>query len=205
MVITATERDKRRLTYIAGKNGVLLTDETLTDLSSFMAGPYAALLPYARARQATATDLVPLGAGAVLGTCYGGSASAIFGVSYPVEDKHMLTVTEITEIEARIAAFNTVISAAVAGSSNRLALADVKTAYADLVTAKLMVFNGVTISPSFAPPTGAFSLDGLLPNNRGNAFTANVFIDAINSKFGASVPKASLADYSATGLPVNPL
>jgi hypothetical protein len=205
MVITSTERDKRRLTYIAGKNGVLLTDETLTDLSSFMAGPYAALLPYAKARQATATDLVPLGAGAVLGTCFGGSASAILGVSYPVEDKHMLTVTEITEIETRIAAFNTTIANVVAGSSNRLALADVKTAYADLVAAKLMVFNGVTISPSFAPPTGAFSLDGLLPNNRGNAFTANVFIDAINAKFGASVPKASLADYSATGLPVNPL
>jgi hypothetical protein len=206
VIPTDAERDSRILSYVPGKNGVLMTDEGLTDLTAFMTGAGAsALIPYAKARQAIATDLVPLGAGAILGTCYGGSPTAVFGVSFPVEDKYMLSSAEIVEIETRIAAFNATISTVVAGSSNRLALADVKTAYQDLVTAKVMVFNGVTISPSFAPPTGAFSLDGLLPNNRGNAFTANVFIDAINAKFGASVPKASLADYSGTGLPVNPL
>ena len=76
--------------------------------------------------------------------------------------------------------------------------------YADFVTAKAALVNGVTITPSFAPPTGAFSEDGLHPNNRGNAFTANIFIDAINTKFSAVIPKATLAGYAGTGLPINP-
>jgi hypothetical protein len=203
-VITAAERDKRRITYVAGKNGVLMTDEELTDLSPYMVGPYAGLAPYARARQAKSTDLVPLAAGSVLGTCNGGNAQAVFGVSYPVSDKYILTPTETTAILTRTAEFNTIITNAVNGSSNRLALADVNSAYSTLLTNKAAISNGVTITPSFAPPTGAFSEDGLHPNTRGYAFTANVFISAINAKFGATVPLVSLAKYSGTGLPVNP-
>lgn len=203
-IITASERDKRKLTYVAGKNGVLLTDETLTDLSPYMAGPAAALLPYARARQATSTDLVPLAAGSILGTCNAGNPQAVFGVSFPVSDQYILTATETTEILTRTAEFNTAISNLVTANSSRLALADVNKAYSDFVTAKAAVANGVTITPSFAPPTGAFSEDGLHPNARGNAFTANIFIDAINSKFGATIPKADLSKYVGTGLPINP-
>lgn len=203
-VITAAERDKRKLTYVAGKNGVLLTDESLTDLTPYMTGPAAALLPYARARQANSTDLVPLATGSVLGTCFGGSPQAVFGVSYPVSDQFILTATETTEILTRTAEYNSAIATAVTNNSTRLALADVNKAYSDFVTAKGALINGVTITPSFAPPTGAFSEDGLHPNARGNAFTANVFIDAINAKFTATVPKADLSKYGATGLPVNP-
>ena len=202
-IITASERDKRKLTYVAGKNGVLMTDESLTDLSPYMAGPYAGLLPYARARQATSTDLVPLAAGSILGTCFAGP-TAVWGVSYPVTDQYILTATETAAILSRTAEFNTTISNAVAASSGRLALADVRKAYNDLVTNKAYIANNVMITPSFAPPTGAFSEDGIHPNSRGYAFTANVFIDAINTTFGANVPKASLASYSGTALPVNP-
>jgi hypothetical protein len=207
-IITGTERDKRRLTYIAGKNGVLLTDETLTDLSPYMAGPYAALAPYARARQATSTDLVPLAAGSVLGTCAGGNPSAVYGVSYPVSDANMVIYPEIVEIETAIGGYNQIIATAVAGSGDRLALADVKTAYDNLLTASVAtkgtIVDGVTVASSFAPPAGIFSEDGLHPNNRGNAFTANVFIDAINTKFGSTVPHACLNKFSGTGLPINP-
>lgn len=207
-IITSTEKDKRRLAYAAGGNGVLLTDETLTDLSPYMTGPYAALAPYARARQATATDLVPLAAGSILGTCYAGNASAVYGVSFPVGDASMVTYPEIVEIETAIGGYNAVIAAAVAGSGDRLALADVKTAYAALLTASIAtkgtVVNGVTIASSFAPPAGVFSEDGLHPNNRGNAYTANIFIDAINTKFGSTIPKICLTQFSGTGLPVSP-
>jgi hypothetical protein len=203
-IITLEEKNKRKLTFAAGKNGILLTDEDLTDLSPYMTGDAAGLIPYAKARQATSTDLVPLAAGAVLGTCYMGSPSAVFGVSYPVADKYILTPVETTTIVARTAAFNASISATVAGSSNRLALADVNKAYADLVAAKAMVINGITISPSFAPPTGIFSEDGIHPNSRGYAFTANVFIDAINAKFTSTIPKVNIAIYNGTGLPINP-
>jgi hypothetical protein len=203
-VITPAERDKRLLSYVAGKNGVLLTDEELTDLSPYMVGPYAGLAPYARARQAKSTDLVPLAAGSVLGTCNGGNASAIFGVSFPVSDKYILTPTETTAILTRTGQFNATISAAVAASNNRLALADVNAAYTSFVTNRAAISNGITITPSFAPPTGAFSEDGLHPNTRGYAFTANIFIQAINAKFGATVPLVSFATYGGTGLPVNP-
>lgn len=203
-ILPADEKAKRKITYAAGKNGVLMVDEGLTDLTPYMTGAAASLVPYARARQATATDLVPLAAGAVLGTCNGGNPSAVWGVSFPMPDRYMLTAAETTAILTRTAEFNATISAAVAGSSNRLALADVNKAYADFVTAKAIVSDGVTITPSFAPPTGAFSEDGLHPNSRGYAFTANVFIDAINAKFTAVIPRASLASYGGTALPVNP-
>jgi hypothetical protein len=203
-IITDAERTKRRLTHVAGKNGILMTDEELTNLAPYMAGPYAGLAPFARARQATATDLVPLAAGSVLGTCFGGSPTAVLGVSYPVSDQYILTATETTNILARTASLNNVITTAVAGSAGRLVVADVRKAYNDFVAAKGAVSDGVFITPSFAPPTGAWSEDGLHPNARGYAFTANVFIDAINSGFQANVPKANLAAYSATGLPVVP-
>ncbi len=204
--ITAAERDQRKLTYKAGNNPVLLTDEALTDLTPYMnANPATQpLIPYARARQANSTDLVPLAAGSVLGTCYGGSPSAVLGVSFPVADKYILTAAETTAILTRTATFNATISTAVSGSGGRLALADVNLAYHNFVLAKGMSANGVFISPSFAPPTGAFSEDGLHPNSRGYTFTANLFIDAINAKFGATIPPASLAGHSSTGLPVNP-
>ena len=203
-ILSADEKAKRKLTYAAGKNGVLLTDQDLTDLEPYMLGAAAALKPYARARQATATDLVPLAAGSVLGTCNGGNAAAIWGVSFPMTDRFILTQSETVAILTRTAQFNASISAAVTASGDRLALADMNKAYADFVTARAALVNGVTITPSFAPPTGAFSEDGLHPNSRGNAFTANIFIDAINTKFGAVIPKASLAGYAGTGLPINP-
>lgn len=199
--ITAAERDKRRLTYVAGKNGILLTDEALTDITANLPAPLQFL---ARARQAKSTDLFPLTAGSVLGTCNGGDATKIFGISFPVSDQLAITPEETTLMLTRTAEFNNAIAEAVAANSTRLALADVNKAYKDFVTARGAVSNGVFITPSFAPPTGAFSEDGLHPNSRGYAFTANVFIDAINAKFGSTIPRANLANYKGTGLPVNP-
>ncbi len=204
-IITAAERDKRKLTHVAGKNGILMTDEDLTNLAPYMTGLYAGLAPFAKARQATATDLVPLAAGSILGTCLNGNvATAVYGVSYPVSDQYILTAAETTAILTRTAALNSTISAAVSGSGGRLVLADVRKGYNDFVAAKGGVSDNVLITPSFAPPTGIWSEDGLHPNSRGYAFTANIFIDAINNGFQAVIPKANLSAYSATGLPVNP-
>jgi hypothetical protein len=205
-IITQAEADKRKLSFIAGKNGVLLTDETLTDLTPYMmANPATqALVPYARARQATATDLITLSAGSILGTALPGSGgTAVYGVSYPVGDPYVLIPTETSEIKARTVAFNNIIKAVADANATRLALADVNTAFTTLVTNKAGVYNGVTITPNFAPPTGVFSEDGVHPNSRGYSFMANVFIDAINTKFTATIPKASIADYKGTGLPVS--
>jgi hypothetical protein len=207
--ITLEEYNKRLLTYAEGNNGVLISDESLTDLTQLMIENGAAgLVPYAQARQATATDLIPLSAGAVLGTPFMGNQQAIQGVSWPVADTYALTMTEIIEIKTNIAGFNAIIEGAVDASNDRLALADVNTAYTALLGASILssglVIDGVAIASTFAPPVGAYSEDGLHPNTRGYAYTANVFIDAINSKFGATVPHVCLSGFQGTGLPVSP-
>jgi hypothetical protein len=202
-IITAAERDLRKVSYAAGQNSILLTDETLTDLSPYMQGEAAALLPYAKARQTKNTDLVPLSAGAILGTTVGGNAQMVYGVTVPLEDKYILTSTEVTEIRTRTTALNNIIKGTVE-SNSRLALADVNATFSALVTATAEVKSGVTITPTLTPPTGAFSEDGIHPNSRGYAYVANIFINAINAKFGSTVPQVNLGLYKGTGLPVSP-
>ncbi len=207
--ITDEERDKRLLNYVYGDNSVLITDESLTDLTELMvANGAGSLVPFAQARQTTPTDLIPLAAGAVLGETYLGIPTAIQGVSWPVGDEYALTVNEIIQIETNIAGYNAIIDAAVSGSGDRLVVADVKTAYNTLLGASVtyggLLIDGVTIASTFAPPAAAYSEDGLHPNDRGYAYTANVFIDAINLKFGATVPNICLNEYGGTGLPVSP-
>ena len=62
--------------------------------------------------------------------------------------------------------------------------------------------NNSVITYDFAPPTGLWSTDGLLPNGRGYTLMANKYIAAINETFGASVPEGKPADAPGPGLPV---
>jgi hypothetical protein len=62
--------------------------------------------------------------------------------------------------------------------------------------------NGVTITPNINPPTGIYSEDGVHPNTRGYAFLSRVFIQAINERFGSTIPLTNIAQYPATGLPI---
>ncbi|MBX2969487.1 MAG: hypothetical protein KF803_08940 [Cyclobacteriaceae bacterium] len=196
---TQEEADRRKLTYVAGANKILMNDETLTDLSAYMAGPYAGLAPYARARQTTSTDIIPLSTGSILGT---NGTFGVLGVSEPVSDRYVLIPSEIQAINNARTAYNTIVAGIVAANTTKLALADVDAALNALITAQAGVSNGVTITPNINPPTGIYSEDGVHPNTRGYAFLANVFIDAINAKFGSTIPRANLAKYPATGLPL---
>ncbi len=206
--LTAEEIAKRKVVYGYGKNPVLISDETLTDLSAQLSLVSPALAQFGRTRPATSTDLILLTAGSVMGTCAPSpptgvpATSWIWGVSAPLTDNLALIPTETADIQARTVAFNTHIKAAADAFPGRVAVADLYQAYKDLTTNKAYASDGVTIVPSFAPPAGMFSEDGIHPNSRGNAFTANVIIDAINAKFTAKIPKASLANYLGTGLPV---
>lgn len=197
------EASLRKISYTAGQNPILISDETLTDLSPYMAGPAAALLPYAQARQTKNTDIIPLSTGSVLGTPKDGNPQAVWGVSYPVLDQHVLIPSEIGEISQRITDYNTTIKTLTDANAN-LAYADVNKAIGDFVTARAYVVNGITITPNINPPTGIYSEDGLHPNSRGAAFIAGAFIDGINAKFGSTVPKPIISKYGATGLPINP-
>lgn len=204
-IITDAERIKRKLTYAASAtNPILITDETLTDLSPYMTGPAAGLAPYARARQTTANDLITLSAGSVLGTCVGGNAQAINGITIPLSDQYVLIPSETQEILTRTAEFNAVIAAAVTANNTKLALADVNTAFTTFVSTQGATMNGIRLTPSITPPYAGFSEDGVHPNGRGYAFLANIFIDAINAKFGSTIPKANITHYRGTRTPITP-
>jgi hypothetical protein len=201
-IIDGTERTNRKLSYASGQNAILITDENLVDLSPYMTGPYAALLPYARARQTKNTDIIPLSAGTVLGTLVGGDPTKINGVTVPMADQYILTLTEVTAIENARVAFNTTVKAVADAYPTRLAFADVSKAFSDFIAARAYVLNNITITPNIDPPTGIYSEDGIHPNSRGYAFVSRVFIEAINSKFGSTIPLTNISRYQSTALPI---
>ena len=201
-IITPEERTARTLTYAAGQNPILISDEVLVDLTPYMTGPAAALLPYAKARQTKSTDIIPLSTGTVLGTAVGGDPTKINGVTVPLGDQYALIPSEIVAIETARAAFNATVKGMADANPNRLALADVNKAYSDFITAQALVINNITITPLIDPPTGIFSEDGIHPNSRGYAYLSNIFIEAINTKFGATIPLTNISKYKATGLPI---
>lgn len=203
--LSADEISKRTIPqFVVGNNPIVITDKTLTNLTSFGVPSI---------RPATSADLITLSAGGILGTCVNNDATKIIGITVGLDDKYVLmgtpingntTSTEVAQVQTRTSELNSIIKAAADNSGGRIALADVNAAFTALVLAKADKYNGVTITPSFAPPTGAFSEDGVHPNSRGYAFMANVFLAAINKTFAANVPLADLSKFKGTGLPVNP-
>jgi hypothetical protein len=207
--LTAEDIAKRKVVWNFGKNPILITDETLIDLTPNLSAISPLFAQYGRLRPATANDLITLSAGSILGTCatspptgWPAALPWLHGLGSPLADTYVLIPTETQEILTRTAAYNAHIATAAAAYPGRVAVADLNKAYKDLVTNKVFVSDNVTITPTFAPPAGMFSEDGIHPNSRGYAFTANVIIDAINTTFTAKIPKANLANFPGTGLPV---
>ncbi|HEY5748485.1 MAG TPA: hypothetical protein VIU12_20590 [Chryseolinea sp.] len=210
-IITADEAAKRKLTYSAGSNPILINDETLTNLEPYMAGPYAGLKPYAIARQTTKNDLICLTAGSYIGANLG--ANGVNGVSAPLTnttsantqalkgDDLILIPQEITQIQNSISTFNGIIKAAADANATRLAFVDANAILASLKTNGAEI-NGSTITASISPPFGGFGLDGVYPNARGNGYLANAFIDAINAKFKSSIPRCNPNNFAGNELPV---
>jgi hypothetical protein len=209
---TAADVNARKIAFAAGANGFIIEDETLNDYGdefdilqgagAITAEQRAALAPYEQVRMTKLGDIIPLAAGSVLGTlAIPGNPASVRGVAVPMSDQYALIPSEIVAIETARQTFNATIKTA-AASNARLALADVDAAFTAFVNARAAVADGVTLTPNINPPTGVYSEDGLHPNSRGYAFIANIFIDAINTKFGASVPKVNVSKQGATGLPL---
>lgn len=206
----ATEIGTRKAIFVAGcENKILLLDETLTDLGPYFdglqgagaitTGQRAQLVPYEQVRQSTPSDIFPLSTGSVLGTP---GAFGILGLSEPIPDQYAIVPAEKDAINAARTSFNAAIQATVDANPDRLALADVNTALATLVTNKAAIYNGVAITPNINPPTGIYSEDGVHPNTRGYAVLSRIFIEAINGKFGATIPLTNISKYGATALPI---
>jgi hypothetical protein len=209
--LSAEELTARKVSFTAScTNKILLVDETLDDLGNVFDylrsinvidsdAKRTALIPYEQVRQSTADDVIPFATGSILGTA---GSFGLLGVSEPVSDRYVIIPSEKTEINNARAAYNATITGIAANFATKLVVADVDAEFTSLTTAGAKVLNGVTITPRIDPPTGIYSEDGLHPNTRGYAYISRVFINALNTKFGASIPLTSIADYSATALPI---
>lgn len=194
-LFTAEEVAARTISFEAGlTNAVVLVDESLTNLGAI--NPAFAALP--QIRQATAEDLLVLTSQNIIGTLADPSNPlSVNGVAIPLADKWVLTPAEQTEINTAISAINTTIAGI--AQANGLALVDVNAFFKTAATNGVSMSDGSVLSTKYGSG-GLFSLDGIHPSPRGNAIIANLFIKAINAKFGSDLPELEPLKYKAVYL-----
>ena len=181
-LITADEKARRTITFVAGKNPVVMVDSYLTNLSGLGLPSY---------RQATAEDLPVLTSRNFIGTTVGGNPAMVNGVSVPLADSWILSKDEVAEVKTAVDSYNTTIRT----------LADTKgLAFVDVNALMNQVYNGGIQFGNFHMTAafvtgGAFSLDGVHPSERGQALIANKFMEAINAKYGSTFKPVDLSKY----------
>ncbi len=112
------------------------------------------------------------------------------GTINPFSDKYILTLEEIDSIQTKTNEYNTIIRQQ-AGNYG-IAVVDLAELYSSLKAGT--VYNGISLSTEFVSG-GAFSLDGLNLNPRGQSMVANQFLEVINKTFNANIPFASSIKY----------
>lgn len=207
------EATARKISFALGANPIVIEDTDLTDLGPLLDGlvalgqvtpeQRAAFEPLRFARQSVEGEQGTLPAAGVIGNeLQPGNPLSTVGVAVPLADRYWLTQSEQVAIATAIAGYNATIQGVVDGSGGRLALADANSRLLELALGGPQLIDGVIVTPDFAPPTGLFSADGVHLNTRGYAETANLFIDAINSTFGATVPRVNISAYPSIDLPI---
>ena len=119
-----------------------------------------------------------------------------WGSVKPILGQFTLVESEISAVQTATAGFNATLKAL--ADSKGLAFADVNALMKKVKTG--LVYDGMRFSVTYVTG-GTFSLDGVHLTPRGNAVVANYFIDAINSKYGASLPHVNVGDYSGLVFP----
>ena len=118
------------------------------------------------------------------------------GSVFPFRDEFILTLDELTEIRQQIAEYNAAITAI--ASNYNLALAKPNEIVNKMQAG--IVYNGISMSAKFVSG-GAYSLDGIHFNPRGNALIANEFIRALNAKYNAKIPAVNAVNYPSVIFP----
>ncbi|MEX2591315.1 MAG: hypothetical protein WD426_00985 [Anditalea sp.] len=177
---------------------LLILDPSLSDAEIPLPTGESFVIP--KIRNLTTEDEVKIPLGAQASLIQGVGISPMSPLNEAQYDSVYLSKSEQAEIQDKINKFNNFIGTAVADNGERLLLVDVNdflgrliedTAYSDEIRLKATII----------PPNGAFSLDGLHPNARGNAFLANFIIDGINDKWEANLPKANPNAFPGNDLP----
>ena len=210
-VLTALGQGDRLKTLVVGQNPLLIKDETLTDLSAQITavltrnGVSAALASfigttYGQVRHATSEDLILLSTKSVINTDVTG-VSAPFnkqGITYPLEDKYVLTKSEVAQVQTATNAYNTQIKAL--AEAYGLAFVDANAKMVELGKNSGIQYNGVNYSTTFVTG-GSFSLDGVHLTGKGYAVIANEFIKAINAKYKSNLRQVNPNNYSGVKFP----
>lgn len=212
-ILTAYGQGSRLNLVKATQNPVLLKDESLTNLSAQITGALVAAgvpaqqaglmgVVYGQARHATSADLLPLTTSSVIGTAPSSPFAVApfnkYGVTFPLDDKHVLTSTEKDEVLAATATFNGVIKAA--ATVKGLAFVDANAKMLELAKSSGIQFDGVKYTATFVTG-GTFSLDGVHLTGRGYALIANEFIKSINAKYHSTLPLVNVNSYSGVEFP----
>ncbi|WP_430810090.1 MULTISPECIES: SGNH/GDSL hydrolase family protein [unclassified Carboxylicivirga] len=120
-----------------------------------------------------------------------------WGTMVPVPAEYVLDEEELEDIDVATKAYNTAIKATC--EKYGFAMVDLNKKMEELSTTGLII-DGHRYTSQFVTG-GVFSLDGIHATGRGSAIIANAFIDAINAKFNASVPRANINDYNTVEFP----
>ena len=191
-------------------NPLLIRDESLTNLSAQLTAAFTPSLGastaafygavFGQARQATSADLILLPTQSAIGVAPTATNSGVgiappaplnrFGITFPLQDMHVLIPAEIEAIRIATDAYNTSIKSI--ADAKGLAFVDAKAIMNQLATG--IVANNFTVKTDYVFG-GAFSLDGVHPSPRGYALIANAFIDAINAKYSSTLKKVDIGKY----------
>ena len=203
--------DRINLLSATAANPLLIRDESLPNLSAQLTAAFTPTLGattaafygavFGQARQTTSADLVLLTTQSAIGAAPTAANSGLgfappaplnsFGISYPLQDMHVLIPSEIEAIRVATDAYNTSIKAI--ADSKGLAFVDAK-AIMNQLSSTGIVSNNFTMTSQFVFG-GSFSLDGVHPSPRGYALISNAFIDAINAKYASTLKKVDLGKY----------
>ncbi|WP_027375832.1 SGNH/GDSL hydrolase family protein [Kaistella palustris] len=202
--------DRINLLSATAPNPVLIKDVSLTNLSAQIT---AALTPalglptatafgqiYGQARQTTAEDYVLLTSKSVIGSAVPGAPASInvYGISYPLENQHVLTKTEAAAVKTAIDSYNASIKSL--ATTYGLAFVDANAKMVELNAMSGIQFDGVKYTAKFVTG-GTFSLDGVHLTGRGYAVVANEFIKAINKQYKSTLPMVNVNSYSGVKFP----
>ncbi|MBL7774130.1 MAG: hypothetical protein JNM95_14800 [Chitinophagaceae bacterium] len=183
-------------------NGAVLTQDQATQLNAIFSGSPITWNKGANGflivdsaspgffRHATSHDLI------LLSTPQDSLSCAGWGTVKPLTDAYVLDSAEVAEIQTTIKQYNTIIKTI--ATQKNLAHVDIYT-YLKTFTSGI-IYNGISMNAKYVSG-GAFSLDGVHPNQRGYALIANEFIDVINAKYGSTIPHVDPTRYQGILLP----
>ncbi len=113
-----------------------------------------------------------------------------WGSLKPIPAYYFLDEKEIAEIKTATELYNNVIGSI--AEAKGLALVDANSIFTSAKSG--LIYDGVKFNAAYITG-GINSLDGIHLTPRGNAIVANFFIEAINAKYQATIPKVDITNY----------